>query len=218
MEWTEPRRILKINTYNLITGKSTKPANWNTFRQNCIKKHNHTCCYCGGKYIRYLRCFPLNNDLSEYDISCPLCYYVSNININIDHDTNPFNIYMSSLSQLEINRKTTEFIINNGRNPEPFEIDPKLININISLFEFSNLCLIKNNHTLHTPNTQCIPHTYDEHYKLFINDSFNFNYLDYNLFESSPTPDEGHTLSMTHDDINIYGNIKNIFQIAANTK
>lgn len=144
MEWTNNIReelkpsIVDISKPSKITIASNK---WATIRDTVLKKYNYNCRYCGGHYIKYLMCIHLdnnsnNNDISNLDLCCKVCYDITHINNSFN---NEMIVCYSQLSQLEIVRKTIDFIINNNKVPKINNIDKNASRVQLSVMEFSNI-------------------------------------------------------------------------------
>lgn len=148
MNWTKNIRdqISPRITGNFNLIDKTK-INWDTYRRKILDQNNYTCRYCGGYYQKYLSCIPIG-DL-DYDVVCHLCNIVTHLN-SIYYSE--FKIYYSKLKQINIIRKTVDFIIKNGVIPEPIDIDDNIQDIQLSKFEFINLLkYISNNNIIDIP-------------------------------------------------------------------
>src|SRR5437016_2958257 len=91
-------------------------------RNMVLSKNNYTCRYCGGVYPKYLICININkkNSIDSNDICCRICYIITHLNYGFFRE---IKLYYSELSQLEIIRKSVDFIIKNNQIPLPKDID-----------------------------------------------------------------------------------------------
>jgi len=146
MQWKDNiRDTLKLSIIDLNSSEKCIISKkiWINIRMQVLKKYNYTCRYCGGRYQKYLQCIHLNgdnsnNNLDNLDVCCHLCYLVNNINASFN---NEIELFVSKLSQLDIVRKTVDYIIKTGEIPKPNEIDKNISRVKISLYELSNLLI-----------------------------------------------------------------------------
>ena len=173
MQWNKPRCPINIEVTELnhLSESLTKIKNWKRLRINVIKKYNGVCRFCGGTYSKYLTCFRLKNNkdndnkLTNFDICCRACNIINNINYG---SLDEVLLYHSNLSQLEILRKTINFILENDRIPDVLEIDKNAKNIKISLLEFISILISNKNKKL--PDEI-------KNYKIFFSKSFDTVFL-----------------------------------------
>ena len=171
MQWSEPRDLLiptKINFKNLYY----KPKVANLDRNKILKKVNYTCRTCGGTYKTYLI---LTYVLKEncFDMYCNACHIITHLNTGL---SNGIDIYYSKLSQLDIIKKTIDYIIINQKSPDPKLIDPLIKESPLSLFEYINL----------------LDNINDEFsdYKIFFTENFNINFIMHNYGIINPFVDD----------------------------
>ena len=89
---------------------------------------NKSCDYCGGEYkVVFL--------INGYKI-CPVCRLVSHIKYNT---INNIVIIYSKLSQLDIVRKSVEYIMKKSCLPCAYDLDPSSELINLSIIEYYNI-------------------------------------------------------------------------------
>jgi hypothetical protein len=161
MEWQEQRDTLttqKINFKNLFF----KPKFNDQDKNDILKKTNYTCRTCGGHYKSYLIMSYIAQE-SCFDLYCNACNIITHLNVGLKG----VDIYYSTLPQLDIVKKTVEFVINNNTVPKPNIIDPSVKEVQISLLEYINL----------------LDHigvdTFKD-YKIFFNDDFNTRFITQN--------------------------------------
>lgn len=133
MEWEEPREKLKLRTVSL---SKTLPKIDPKVRADLLVKYNYTCCYCGGRYKKYLIKNVINLKTDDVDVCCRLCFLLTNLNGGYHRE---MDIYYSHLPQLDIVRKTINHIIKNNIVPSPLDIDSKVKKTNLSVLEFINI-------------------------------------------------------------------------------
>lgn len=140
MEWSNPRKTLSINVSDINGSKHTIAEDvWNKKRVETLKKYDYHCSFCGGKFIKYLIGYcdePEKDNKDNMEICCRSCYLVTHINLGFNHE---MSLYYSKMGQLDINRKTTDFIIDNDRIPYPSEIDPDVKVVPLSIMELCNI-------------------------------------------------------------------------------
>lgn len=162
MNWLNVREEIKPISKNFkYFGHNEKISN--KMRQCVSSNNNYTCRYCGGLYPKYLMGIELNNEvLDEIDVCCRACYIVTHLNFGF---LNEVKLYHSTLTQLEIIRKTIDFVIKNNRLPKSIDIDKKVKELPISLIEFMNLI----------SKCKSLPNELDN-YKIFF-DSMNIDFI-----------------------------------------
>ena len=134
MNWKEVRDELKIRSEKFRDFGHYDKISKNV-RIDLLKTHNNTCRYCGGVYPKYLICTFIS-DVKTNDLCCRACYLITHINYGLYKE---LRLYYSHMKQIDIVKKTIEFIIDNDRIPLPFEIDPDILQTPISLLEFINI-------------------------------------------------------------------------------
>lgn len=170
MQWIIDNRMnltLSVSNINNIIDNSNKFTN---LRKLAIHKSNHLCKYCGGKYNRYLFCVPRNNTKINSDndllVICKLCFMITNINHNYCKE---LSLCWSTLDQVEIVRKTVDFILKEQKVPLITEIDKNAKKIPMSLTEISNI-LIKYKKLPKEMNN----------YKIFVTQELDVSFIEYN--------------------------------------
>jgi hypothetical protein len=134
--------------------------NYNEIKKKLLKKYKNTCNLCSLKYDKYLYVF-------DNQLLCKACYMIKNNNLST---YNQFNIYYSNLTQKEIINKSVNYIKEFNIIPQPYEIDPNIMEIKLSIVEYFNV--------INSNNTP----TFFNKFKLFFNSDFNFSFIDSNLF------------------------------------
>ncbi len=125
MEWTG---LIRDNL-NISIGCLNSKQKKKFIKDKLLKKFNYTCRYCGGRYIKYLRC-------TDNNICCYPCYIITHINYDFDEEV---VICWSKMEQVDIVKKTVDGFINDGKIPEPYEIDKGAKRIKLSTMELSNI-------------------------------------------------------------------------------
>jgi hypothetical protein len=175
MEWTDARDTLtptKINYKNLYY----KPVIGGMDRNKILKGCNYTCRTCGGVYKTYLMLsYVLKDDC--YDMYCNACHIITHLNIGLPKG---IDVYSSKLSQLDIIKKTVDYIVENNRMPKLQDIDPKIEDSPISLFEYVNLL----DH-IDSQFADC---------KIFFNGDFNITFITNNYGSINPFVDGDDTV------------------------
>lgn len=133
MEWKEPREKLKLRTVPL---SKTLPKIDPKIRAELLVKYDYTCCYCGGRYKKYLIKSVINLKTDDVNVCCRLCFLLTNLNNGCYRE---MDIYYSHLSQLDIVKKTVNYIIKNNIVPSPLDIDSKVKKTTLSMLEFINI-------------------------------------------------------------------------------
>lgn len=174
MQWQKPRDKLKVTCYD-ISNYADKISRKE--RDDILNESNYTCRFCGGKYYKYMMCTYLS-DAKCNDVCCRMCFLVSHLNSGFGF--REFVIYKSNMTQLEIIRKTAEFIINNGVIPIPNQIDSNVKSVIISTLEFISII---NNSDSYPPELL--------NYKLFFTSFLDINFL---------TSNYGNNISMFVND------------------
>ena len=167
MEWKEPRIILNA-TKVIFTHSHSKPKLTDQERNKLLKMHNYSCRSCGGTYKSHLiSTYIIQEDC--HDVYCSACHAITHLNNGIPKS---IDIYYSTLSQLDIVKKTVNYVIVNGFIPLPTEIDPQVELSPISLFEYVNLL-------------DHIDDTTFKNYKIFFNKDFGINFITKNYNDES---------------------------------
>ena len=159
MQWLKGDRL---NLKPSIAFDLTKPKN----RLKLLEENNYTCRYCGGRYNKFLYC-------SANVVYCKLCYIVTHINTTFEPGV---QVIVSSLSQVDIIRRTINYVITNGKLPALHKIDAHASLANISILELSNLLISKLR--------------FDTDYKIFFNSEFNISFMNSFLLETPLFIDE----------------------------
>lgn len=161
MNWLTERDVIKPRSENFRdfghNDKFTKKA-----RGDIVAKNNYTCRFCGGVYPKYLICSYITYAKCD-DVCCRACHLVTHLNAGFFRE---MKLYYSKVPQIEIIRKTVDFIIENDEMPLPTKIDKDVKLPPISLLEFINI--INNNDTV--PNEL-------ENYKLFFTHKLNVDFI-----------------------------------------
>jgi hypothetical protein len=186
MQWNtnnkNSREILKIDVtdISLHTKTNITLIKWANLRTTVLKKYNYTCRYCNGKYMKYLQCIHLDNDshnnnLSNLDLCCHACYIITHINSVYNNEIQPC---WSKLSQLDIVRKSVDFVVKNNKIPSVLDIDSDAKQIDLSIMELSNILVC-------TKEKIILPKELNN-YKLFFTQQFNTRFVDLNIFMNTP--------------------------------
>lgn len=125
MEWSDQKLIpLKIGTHKHFSGRNQQI--FETHKQEILDKSHNVCSYCGGKYKKLSQCVFSNKSKptkSNMVACCTFCYIVSNFSsYYIQH----IEIRQSKMTQLQIIRKTSNYIFQNNCIPTPEQVDPKV--------------------------------------------------------------------------------------------
>lgn len=162
MNWTNPRDVLIPNCKNygdfgFADNKFNKQV-----RGQLLEQHKNTCRYCGGTYAKYLICTYIPNSKVN-DLCCRLCHMITHINTVL---FGQIELYYSETSQIDIVKKTIEYVIKNNVIPQPFQIDNNIKLTPISLLEFVN---ILNNYDTFPQELK--------NYKLFFTDNLSIDFI-----------------------------------------
>lgn len=161
MNWQKERDILIPRTENYrdfgFNDKIMKQT-----RNNILTQNNYTCRFCGGIYKKYLICSYFEYDKSD-DINCLACHLITHLN---NGRYKEINLYYSLMTQIDIVRKTVNYVIEHQEIPLPSVIDPNVKSSPISILEY--ISILNNNET--------IP---DEliNYKIFYTQKFNVDFI-----------------------------------------
>jgi hypothetical protein len=148
MNWGKPKANLNIlsGQFEYVGRMSSGAKNknhWSKIRKETIDKAESSCRYCGGKYIKYMMCFHLNEnplDLRQenMDMACKFCYMITHINFGF---SNEMMLCKSKLSQKEIVHQTVNYIIDKKYMPTPKEIDCNAILVPLSIMELCSIVI-----------------------------------------------------------------------------
>jgi hypothetical protein len=130
-------------------------------------ENNYSCRYCGGVYYKYLMSSYIPA-IKSSDIACRLCYLITHLN---NGNYSELKVYYSTMSQLDIVRKTVQSIIDNDEVPFPNIIDPNIKTSPISILEYIN---ILNNYT-EEPTPEIL-----SNYKIFFSEKLNTEFINCN--------------------------------------
>jgi len=134
MNWLEARDILIPKSSDFRNfGHSDKISRQE--RMKILSNNNFSCRYCGGVYQKYLLCCYIP-DKKCNDVCCRLCYLITHLNYGMFRE---MKLYYSKMSQLEINKLTVNYIIENNETPVPTTIDENIKLPGLSLLEYINI-------------------------------------------------------------------------------
>lgn len=159
MNWQEPREQLQLSKigYNKLHNP-IKPNQQE--RLDILKNNKYTCRSCGGTYASYLILVYVANE-NAYDTQCPFCNTLTKLNNGI---SSGIELCYTELSQLDIIKKTVDYVIANNTTPNILMIDPDAKYVDISLLEYVNI----------------MEHITDDNfknYKIFFNNNFNITFI-----------------------------------------
>lgn len=196
MNWTPARDVLLLK--NVKFGELHAKLKTNAQdRLKILKGNSYTCRTCGGTYRSYL-IMDLIKEEKCYDTYCRACYTLTHLNTGV---SDGIDLYYSTMSQLDIVKKTIDYVINNNKLPLPVDIDPEIKSVYISIVEY----IILLNH---------IDTNKFLNYKIFFNDNFGINFITQNYncmgfvdessFENNIIESQIPNYEMCDDDINIF--------------
>lgn len=166
MNWTTPRQLIKpaILSLNQYLSLSSNKE-WNKLKDKVLTNTN-ICRFCGGSYTKRLICIFIDkntNNLSSdnLDACCRGCYIISHMNLGFHQQ---LEIYYSELSQLDIIRKSIDYITEYNRIPSSIEIDNDIESVPLSTIEFINIINYDTNNLL-------------ANYKVFYSQEFDYKFL-----------------------------------------
>lgn len=113
MDWSNDD-LLDL-TYNMRTRKLTKEQITGA-RAFCKQNAELRCAYCGGAYDKTVYC---KFDGDKYIKCCQLCHTIIDF---APHLSKLIILGKSKDNQIDIIRKTADYIIKNNKTPEPYEI------------------------------------------------------------------------------------------------
>lgn len=161
MDWQKERALLIPRTENFRdfghNDKFTKKE-----RDDILVKNNYTCRFCGGVYQKYLICSYYAYDKCS-DVACVACHLITHLNSGRYKE---MKLYYSEVPQIDIVKKTIDYIINYGEIPLSTEIDPHIKLPPISILEF--ISIINNNETVPIELTN---------YKIFYTQNLSTNFI-----------------------------------------
>jgi|688.fasta_scaffold179882_4 hypothetical protein len=161
MKWLSERDILIPKCENFRDfGHSEKFTK--KIRGETLVKNNYTCRCCGGVYPKYLICCYLT-DAKCNDVLCRACYLITHLNNGMFRE---IKLYYSNESQLNIVRKTVEYIIDNNVIPIPTKIDPDVKIAPLTLLEYINILNNTNEYPIELQN-----------YKIFFTNKLNIDFI-----------------------------------------
>lgn len=190
MNWQNPRNPIQLSKvgYNKIHNPM-KPNQQE--RINILKNNGYTCRSCGGTYASYLILVYIANE-NTYDTQCPFCNTLSKLNNGI---SSGIELYYSKLSQLDIIKKTVDFVIANNSIPNILTIDPDAKFVQISLLEYVNIMEHINGDEF-------------KDYKIFFNNNFNITFITNNYCKDMSlfVDESSYEKSFTIDEIPLQPN------------
>ncbi|ARF09715.1 hypothetical protein Indivirus_2_94 [Indivirus ILV1] len=134
MNWNNPRdNLIHIAENFRDFGHYDKISK--SERDIILSENNYTCRYCGGVYAKYLMATYIPHAKMS-DASCRMCYIITHLNYGNYHE---IKIYYSLMPQLDIVKKSVEYIIENNRIPNPKMIDNNVYLVPISVLEYINI-------------------------------------------------------------------------------
>lgn len=176
MDWKEPREKLRLKAVSLTkTVQKIDPK----LRAELLVKYDYTCCYCGGRYKKYLIRTVINTKTNDIDMCCRMCFLLTNLNGGCYHE---MEVYYSQLSQLDIVKKTFNYIIKNKIVPSPLEVDSKVQKVSVSILEFVNIVNYYQKDPFELKN-----------YKIFFSPNLSIDFIISNL-------ESGYTFTCDSDD------------------
>ena len=118
----------------------------NKSKEQILTEANYTCAYCSSIFTKYMYCVNSTTEPKNTDsiVCCKACYMITHLNININN-AHEIKLYWSQMDQYKIVQNTIDFVIENNRCPYPTEIDPTVMKLQLSLYEFVNILGKTNN-------------------------------------------------------------------------
>ena len=140
-------RLLVSRTW----GNRTYPINskeWREMRERVLIDSNFECRFCGLRSKKYMICDHIdgdasNNDIDNLGINCPICDLIRHS--GRAGVKGKIKLKISSLSQIDIVKKTQQYFEKNGVVPPLNEIDkdireiPKSVKFNLMIYNYSEL-------------------------------------------------------------------------------
>ena len=120
--WSAPRAELKISCESIEWQKMISQNE----RREKLEKCGYSCRFCGGKYEIGMIHF-------DGDFCCPLCYNMTHLG---GGKFGGFIVGISDMSQVDIVRKSVDFVIENGVVPFLSEVDEAGMLAPLSTLEF----------------------------------------------------------------------------------
>lgn len=161
MNWLKERDIITSKCENFRdyghNDKFSKSA-----RMKILVDNNYSCRYCGGIYPKYLICSYIPSKKCN-DVCCRICYIITHLNCGFFQEV---RMYYSTMSQLDIIKKTINYIIENNEIPLANKIDNNIQLPPISLIEYINI--LNNYDTI----PECL-----NNYKIFFSNKMNLDFI-----------------------------------------
>lgn len=148
-------------------------------RNQLLKKNNFTCRTCAGTYRSYLIATFIQEE-NCFDLLCPACRVITHLNTGLSKG---IDLYYTEMDQLDIVRKTIDYIISTKTMPTVQTIDPQAKQVPISLLEFINL----------------LAHNRLPNYKIFFNGKFDFKFVLHNYCSNNMTFVEDNSYEKSED-------------------
>jgi len=123
--------------------------NWQGLKKKILQRDNYTCVYCGGKYQKYMYCVrkdkSSSKDIKNLISCCRLCYICTHFNYLFFEEV---VLCRSKMQQVDIIRKTVDYILANNSIPSIIDIDANAEQINMSVYNFINLISLYEIHNI----------------------------------------------------------------------
>jgi hypothetical protein len=116
---------------------------------------------------------------------CRFCYMINNYKLKYNYIFKEMTMYISQIEQTDIIKKTNKYIVENMKTPSILEIDKNALQINLSLFEYTNLMNIYDEIKKNKLYKNIMIPDQFKLYKFFITFDFDISHLIFqnNLFE-----------------------------------